>query len=272
VGWRQRRPRRSAVQCTGEANVGTARREIRESRRRATTTRPVRAASKATERSPLVEIEISKSHDCRNPVQPSAKHGIPKSGTVNRSWYHSANHSWNRSANHSANSGRSRKTDDKGASPLFYLLSNGGSTSAHHVKASAFTFSPDIPSDRLRRLRQLNGASPAHCGSFRAPKSTRTARRRTVSPESYVRPLDCLGWRAIRAEPRAISSRLGMAARASRRSRPPTPVKTRISATGPWAKGTHPPRARGRFWQDRAIKLGPASETRRRHRGRSEYE
>lgn len=151
VGWLQRRPRQSAVRTAGEAGTGTTRREIRESRRRATTTRPVRAASKATARSPLAEIEISKSHDCRNPAQPSAKHGIPKSGTVNRSWYHSANHSWNRSANHSANSGRSPKNRRQGSIAAFYPLSNGGSTSAHHVKASAFTFSPSIPSGRLRR-------------------------------------------------------------------------------------------------------------------------
>ena len=104
VGWRQRRPRRSAVRCAGEAGTGTTRREIRESRRRATTTRPVRAASEATARSPSVGIEISKSRDCRNPAQPSATQEAPQVVTANRSVKHSTKRSANRSANHGANS------------------------------------------------------------------------------------------------------------------------------------------------------------------------
>jgi hypothetical protein len=188
MGWRQHRPRQPAVRSTAsKSNTGTARREIRESRRRATTTRPVRAASKATEQSPLVEIEISKSHDCRNPAQLSAKHGIPKSGTVNRSWYHSANHSWNPSANHSANSRRSPKNRRQGSIAAFHLLSNGGSTSAHHVKASAFTLSPDTPQtdsggarpcllDHISASSRRGRPNPTRCAG-REPRLHRQPRR-----------------------------------------------------------------------------------------------
>jgi hypothetical protein len=92
MGWRQHRPRQSAIRCAAsKSSAATARREIRESRRRATTTRPVRTASKTTKRSPLTGIEISKSRDCRNPAQPSAKRETPRAGTANRSANHSAN-------------------------------------------------------------------------------------------------------------------------------------------------------------------------------------
>jgi hypothetical protein len=90
----------------GESGAGTTRRASRESRRRATTTRPVRAASKAIERPKLPVGEMSKPRDRQNPAQPSAKHSIPEAGTVNRSWHLSWNHSTNHSAYHSANSER----------------------------------------------------------------------------------------------------------------------------------------------------------------------
>lgn len=86
----------------GESGAGTTRRASRESRRRATTTRLVRAASRAIERSQLLVVEMSKPRDRRNPAQLSAKHSIPNAGTVNRS----ANYSAYRSAYHSANSER----------------------------------------------------------------------------------------------------------------------------------------------------------------------
>ena len=76
----------SSVHRAGESSAGTTRRANRKSRRRATTTRPVRAASKAIERSHLPVVEMSKPRDRRNPAQPSAKHDTPKASTWSPSW------------------------------------------------------------------------------------------------------------------------------------------------------------------------------------------
>lgn len=79
----------------GESGADTTRRASRGSRRRATTTRLVRAASRAIERSQSLVVEMSKPRDRRNPAQPSAKHGIPKAGIAYRSANHSAYYSAN---------------------------------------------------------------------------------------------------------------------------------------------------------------------------------
>src|SRR5271163_4347630 len=86
----------------GESRAATTRRASQESRRRATTTRLVRAASKAVEQPKVPVLEMSISHDRRNPAPPSAKRAIPKAGT--------ANHSANRSANCSANSAQATES------------------------------------------------------------------------------------------------------------------------------------------------------------------
>ena len=82
------------MRWTGEAGAGTKRRASRESRRRATTTRPVRAASRAIERSQSLVVEMSKPRDRRNPAQPSAKHDSPKASTWSPSWSLSWYRSW----------------------------------------------------------------------------------------------------------------------------------------------------------------------------------
>jgi hypothetical protein len=98
------------VRRAGESGAGTTRCASRGSRRRATTTRLVRAASRAIERSQSLVVEMSKPRDRRNPAQPSAKHDIPKASTWSPSW----SLSWYRSWYPSSSSERTPESRRKG--------------------------------------------------------------------------------------------------------------------------------------------------------------